>query len=50
MKIQILETWGQVYLTPTIRITHDKMLNGNREFILGWWKWELVFTIPNKTS
>jgi hypothetical protein len=31
-----------VYVTPYIKITHDRFLNGNHEFIVGWLKWELV--------
>jgi hypothetical protein len=42
MKIQIDTIAYQVYVTPYIKITHDKFLNGNHEFIIGWLKWELV--------
>ena len=44
MKISISKIWGQVYLLPFIKITHDKFLNGNYEFIIGWLKWELMIT------
>tara|TARA_R110001632_G_scaffold2344_3_gene10448 strand:- start:3936 stop:4109 length:174 start_codon:yes stop_codon:yes gene_type:complete len=44
MEISIIEIWGQVYLLPFIKITHNKLLNGNYEFIIGWLKWELIFT------
>jgi len=44
MEISICEIWGQVYLLPFIKITHDKFINGNYEFIIGWLKWEIIFT------
>jgi hypothetical protein len=43
MKIVIDEIWGQIYVLPTIKITHDRMLNGKHELILGWFKYQLVF-------
>lgn len=43
MKISISKIWGQVYLLPFIKITHDKFLNGKYEFIIGWLKWEIIF-------
>jgi hypothetical protein len=42
MKVQIDTVGYQVYVTPHIKITHDRFLNGNHEFIVGWLKWELV--------
>jgi hypothetical protein len=33
----------QIYLLPTIKITHDKMLNGAHEVILIWWNFGLSF-------
>jgi len=44
MKISIISIWGQIYILPFIKITHDKILNGEYELILGWLKWELVVT------
>ena len=42
MKVQIDTVGYQVYVTPYIKITHDKFLNGSHEFIIGWLKWEVV--------
>tara|TARA_R110000803_G_scaffold18757_4_gene49779 strand:+ start:831 stop:1022 length:192 start_codon:yes stop_codon:yes gene_type:complete len=47
MKISISKIWGQVYLLPFIKITHDKFLNGKYEFIIGWLKWEIIFNKYN---
>lgn len=44
MKVQIDTVGYQVYVTPYIKITHDKFLNGSREFIIGWLKWEVVIS------
>jgi hypothetical protein len=40
--INIYWVIGQIYLMPTIKITHSKYLNGDYEIIIGWLKWELV--------
>jgi hypothetical protein len=45
MKAQIDTVGYQVYVTPYIKITHDKFLNGNHEFIVGWLKWQLTIVI-----
>ena len=45
MKIAISKIWGQIYLLPFMKITHDKYLNGDYEFIIGWLKWELIIII-----
>jgi hypothetical protein len=44
MKINIIGVAYQIYVTPYIKITHSKFLNGDREFIIGWLKWELVIS------
>ena len=41
MKIIRCEIFGQVYILPAIKVTYDKLLNGNKEIILCWLKWEL---------
>jgi hypothetical protein len=43
MKIGIARVIGQIYILPYVKITHDNWLNGNREFIVGWLNYELVF-------
>ena len=45
MKIFTLKVWGQIYLLPYVKVTHDKTLNGDYELIIGWLKWEIVFAI-----
>ena len=42
MKVQIDTVGYQVYVTPYIKITHDKFLNGDYEFIIGWLNKQLV--------
>ena len=44
MKAQVCEVGYQIYITPYIKVTHNKFLNGNYEFIIGWLKWELVLS------
>ena len=44
MEISISKIWGQVYLLPFIKITHNKFINGKYEFIIGWLKWEIIIT------
>ena len=45
LSIEVVGIWSQIYLTPYIKVTHDKWLNGNYELIIGWLKWELVISI-----
>lgn len=45
MRISISSIWGQVYILPFIKLTHTRTLNGNLEFIIGWLKWEIVFSV-----
>ena len=43
MKIKLDQVLCQIYVLPYIKITHDKWLNGSREFIIGWLNYQLVF-------
>ena len=45
IEIEISEIWGQLYLIPFVKITHDKGLNGKYEFIVGWLKWEVIIML-----
>ena len=45
MKFSIVSILAQIYVTPYIKITHNRILNGNLELIIGWLKWELVIAI-----
>ena len=36
MKITTHKILYQVYLLPFVKITYDKILNGNYELIIGW--------------
>lgn len=45
MKFNIYSVWGQVYFLPYIKMTHNRLLNGNIELIIGWLKWEIVVGI-----
>jgi hypothetical protein len=42
MKITISTIVSQIYLLPTIKVTHNRWLNGDLEIIFGLLKWELV--------
>ena len=37
--------WDQIYILPFIKLTHDRMLNGDLELIIGWLNRELVIGI-----
>jgi len=43
MKTTKCTVYGQIYLLPYVKITHDRMLNGDLELIIGWLKWEIIF-------
>ena len=43
--INIVSIWGQLYLTPFVKVTHDKTLNGDIELIIGWLNIEIVITL-----
>lgn len=45
MKIKIVEIVGQAYIYPIVKVTYDRFLNGNKEFIIAWLKWELIIAI-----
>ena len=45
MKFAIVSISCQIYVTPYIKVTHNRMLNGDLELIIGWLKWELIIAI-----
>lgn len=45
MKIQVYKVEYQIYLIPYIKITHNRFLNGNYEFIIGWFNREITISI-----
>ena len=45
MKITISSIWGQVYILPFVKVTHDRNLNGDLELIIGWLNRELIIGI-----
>jgi hypothetical protein len=45
MKINRCEIYAQFYVFPTIKVTHDRLLNGDKEIIFCWLKWELIFAL-----
>jgi hypothetical protein len=45
MKISLDIVMSQIYVFPYIKITHDRWLNGDYEFIIGWLKWQLVIGV-----
>lgn len=42
MKISLDTVMSQIYVLPYIKITHDRWLNGDYEFIIGWLKWQIT--------
>jgi len=42
MRLSFVNIWGQLYLLPYIKVTHDRQLNGDLELIIGWLKWEMI--------
>lgn len=42
IKFSIDTVWGQIYILPYIKITNNRLLNGDLEFIIGWINKELV--------
>lgn len=45
MKVNIVEVGYQTYLTPYVKLTTSRYLNGDYELIFGWLKWEIIFSI-----
>ena len=45
VKFEICSIWGHIYILPYIKVTYDKMLNGDLEIIIGWLNRELVIGI-----
>ncbi len=45
MKINFYQVAYQIYLIPYIKITHDRVLNGDYELIIGWFNREIVIGI-----
>jgi len=45
MKINFCTVAYQLYITPYVKITYDKFLNGDYELIIGWFNIEMVISI-----
>ena len=45
MKFTVVSILYQIYITPYIKVTYNRMLNGNFELIIGWLKWELTIAL-----
>jgi hypothetical protein len=45
MKIKFHTVLSQLYITPYVKITYDKFLNGDYELIIGWFNKEIVISI-----
>jgi hypothetical protein len=45
MKVNIVEVGYQIYLTPYVKLTTSRFLNGNYELIIGWLKWQITFGV-----
>jgi hypothetical protein len=42
MKIDRCEIYAQFYVLPALKVTHDRLLNGDKEIIFCWLKWEWI--------
>ena len=45
MKVKIYKTSYQFSITPNIKVTYSKELNGEYELIFGWLHLELVLSV-----
>lgn len=45
IKFTKYKVWNQIYILPYIKITHNRILNGDLELIIGWLKWEFALAI-----
>jgi len=45
MNIKIYIVFSQLYITPYVKITHDRYLNGSYELIIGWFNRGIVISI-----
>lgn len=50
MKIDKYTTYGQAYILPFIKITYDKSLYGEYEFIFGWLNVEITISFEPKQT
>ena len=48
MKLEFFNSWSQIYLIPTVKITHDRLLNGFHEVQLIWLKWGVSLMFNEK--
>ena len=44
MKIYFAKTMAQLYIIPSVKVTHKRYLNGNCEIIFGWLNQLLVIS------
>lgn len=45
MKITTYIVMSQIYILPYIKVTYDRVLNGNYELIVGWINREISISI-----
>lgn len=45
VSVGIISISSQIYLLPTIKITHDKTLYGFKNIEFWWWKWGVEILI-----
>lgn len=43
--VGLAKIYGQFYLIPAVKITYTRKLNGNLEFILAWFNFEIYLYI-----
>jgi hypothetical protein len=48
MRIGFYDVFAQFYLLPTIKITHDRILNGDLEIIFVWFNKAIVCGFKKK--
>lgn len=45
MRISTCKIASQFYILPSFKITHERWLNGDLEFIIGWFNRLVIFSI-----
>jgi len=45
MKITFSKVMYQFYILPYVKVTYDRMLNGDLELIIGWFNREIIIGI-----
>lgn len=50
MRIELISIWHQLYLIPTIKVTHNRMLFGYYDVEFWWLKWGVEISFGEKNN